>query len=232
VPFGSYPAFFCDWFELSAKQIFFRPTPAIATPSAAATADDGDGPQSFLERASLMHLFLRVQRMSPGQVPFLRGETYGIIPGLLIPRMLDEQKARSHLGTYLLAIHYGLQRPEDTLSTTIGFGLINEAEANFGVPGCLVLGLFLGTFYGLAARWSSSYPLLSLRAFFTILVLTVAFENEFTAGVFVTAIFQGACALLLFSLPIMRSVRTAAAPVGGGGRFAPGASHPPALQIS
>jgi hypothetical protein len=162
--------------------------------------------QSLVERASLLQLFLRIQQMSPAQVPYLHGRTYTIIPGLLVPRVFNKEKARTHEGTYMLAIHYDLQTTEDTLTTTIGFGLINEAMANFGYAGCLALGAGLGLFYGAVARWSAGYPLLSLRSFFAILVLSVAFENEFSAGVYVTTLFQGGCVLLVFALLAMLRV--------------------------
>ena len=86
--------------------------------------------------------------------------------------------------------------------------------ANFGYTGCAALGALIGLFYGWVARCSSSHPLLSLRALAAILVLTVALDNEVTAGVYVTTLFQGACALLLFALLTMRRIRpgTARAP--------------------
>jgi hypothetical protein len=199
ISFSHFPEFMDDWIEFSSRQLFSgsdKEVPGV----------EPDDPQTLTERASLLHLFLLIQAMSPAEVPYLHGATYTIIPRLLVPRLFNEEKARTHLGTYLLAIHYDLQRPEDTSITTIGFGLINEAMANFGYPGCVGAGAFLGLFYGWAARWSSSHPLLSLRALFAILILTVAFENEFTAGVYVTVLFQGSCALLLLSLFTMRRV--------------------------
>ena len=55
-----------------------------------------------------------------------------------------------------------------------------------------------------------------------ILVLTVALENELTAGVYVTTLFQGACALILFALLTMRRIRPGAAPAA----FAPREFNP------
>jgi hypothetical protein len=203
ISFANYPVFLGDWIGFASKQLFSGGDP-LAIP--VTENDDATEPQSLTERASLLHLFLRIQKMSPAEVPYLHGSTYAIIPQLLVPRLFDEEKARTHLGTYLLAIHYDLQRPEDTSMTTIGFGLINEALANFGYLGCAGLGAGLGIFYGWAGRWSSSHPLLSWRALFAILILTVAFEDEFTAGVYVTVLFQGFCALLLLSALTMRRV--------------------------
>jgi hypothetical protein len=196
---GDYPALLADWIRFS----FDRPGDSTPIPEASAV-DTGEESQSLLDRASLLQLFLRIQRMSPDQVPYLHGRTYAIIPGLLVPRAFNPQKARTHLGTYMLAIHYDLQTTDDTLATTIGFGLINEAMANFGCPGCLALAVGLGTFYGAIARWSAGYPTLSLRGLFAVLVLSVSFQNEFSAGVYVTTLFQGSCALLLFAIPALR----------------------------
>jgi hypothetical protein len=197
---GDYPALLSDWIRFSFDRLGENPTPVAAS----APVTSGGESQSLLQRASLLQLFLRIQQMSPDPVPYLHGRTYAIIPGLLVPRAFNGQKARTHLGTYMLAIHYELQTTDDTLTTTIGFGLINEAMANFGYPGCAGLGVALGIFYGTIARWSAGYPLHSLRYLFAILVLSVSFQNEFSAGVYVTTLFQGSCALLLFAVPVMR----------------------------
>jgi hypothetical protein len=197
---GDYPALLADWVRFS----FNRLDNDSATVRETSATYPGEKSQSLLDRASLLQLFLRIQRMSPDQVPYLHGRTYVIIPGLLVPRAFNPQKARTHLGTYMLAIHYDLQTTDDTLTTTIGFGLINEAMANFGYPGCLALAVGLGIFYGAVARWSAGYPTLSLRGLFAVLVLSVSFQNEFSAGVYVTTLFQGSCALFLFAIPALR----------------------------
>ncbi len=197
-----YPAMLGDWIRFSFARLDERPSPAVVPVES----------QSLVERASLLQLFLRIQQMSPTQVPYLHGSTYTIIPGLLVPRLFNEEKARTHLGTYMLAIHYNLQTTEDTFTTTIGFGLINEAMANFGYVGCLALGAVLGLFYGGVARWSAGHPLLSLRSLVAILVLSVSFENEFSAGVYVTTLFQGACVVLLLAPLVMLRVPVRSAP--------------------
>ena len=188
ITLADFPSMVTDWIRFSCAHLgeFRDDSPAPTT---------GDS-QSLVERASLLQLFLRIQQMSPAEVPYLDGQTYRIIPGLLVPRALNENKHRTHLGTYMLAMHYDLQTSDDTLTTTIGFGLVNEAMANFGYVGCLALGLMLGTFYGAVARWSAGYPLLSLRSLLAILVLSVAFQNEFCAGVYITTLFQGLCVVL------------------------------------
>ena len=104
---ADYPGMMADWIRFS-----FAHADAPSQP--ASSPDVGDS-QSLIERASLLQLFLRIQQMSPDQVPYLHGGTYSIIPGLLVPRMLNDKKERTHLGTYLLAIHYDLQTTEDTV---------------------------------------------------------------------------------------------------------------------
>jgi hypothetical protein len=204
VGIGDAPAFLADWVRFSFEKLGDDSTTAAQTATAVSEGES----QSLLQRASLLQLFLRIQQMSPDPVAYLHGRTYAIIPGLLVPRVFDPQKARAHLGTYMLAIHYDLQTHDDTLTTTIGFGLINEAMANFGYPGCVAIALALGLFYGAVARWSAGYPPLSLRQLFAVLVLSVSFQNEFSASVYVTTLFQGSCALLLFAVPAMRCART------------------------
>lgn len=202
---GDYPTMLADWIHFSFDSLGEDSRTAPETTE----AGGADESQSLLQRASLLQLFLRIQQMSPDPVPYLHGQTYAIIPSLLVPRAFNAQKARTHEGTYMLAMHYDLQTADDTLTTTIGFGLINEALANFGYPGCIALAVALGVFYGAVSRWSAGYPLLSLRQFFAILVLSISFQNEFSAGVYVTTLFQGSCALLLLAIPAMRRARPA-----------------------
>ena len=200
VTFSRFPGFLADWLTLSSRHVFT----ARAAQVGLAAQDASSEPQSLIERASLLPLFLTIRKETPSEIPYLNGATYAIIPGLLVPRIFNADKQRSHFGTYLLSIRYGLQRPEDTSMTTIGFGLVNEALANFGWPGCWALGTFLGTFYGAVARWSSAFPIFSLRALFSVLVLAIAIETEFTAGVFAATLFQSCCALLFLSFATRR----------------------------
>ncbi len=146
--------------------------------------------QSFLERSSVIHLFLLAQDKSPESIPYLHGKTYTILPQLLVPRILNPNKIRSHEGTYLLNIHYGLQTREATYTTTIGWGLLAESYANFGLLGCAGLAIVLGTAYGKVTRWSINAPILSVQSLFAVLFLAYAFQTEWSAGVYVAALAQ------------------------------------------
>jgi hypothetical protein len=188
-----YPALLAEWFSYSLNYF---------TNSGAGSASEI---QPFTERASLVHLLLLAQDKSPEEVPYLLGSTYTIIPELLIPRFLYPDKPASHEGTYLLNIHYGLQTREATAQTTIGWGLFNEAYANFGFTGCAILTILLGTAYGMISAWSLHAPILSARFLFAGLLLSIAFQTELSASVYITALFQSTIPLLFIAFFLMKS---------------------------
>jgi hypothetical protein len=105
----AYPAFFVEWINASLDQF------------SAERKHEEDEKSSLLERASLMQLLLYEQTLS-SSVPFLYGDTYVIVPQLLIPRILTRISRRPR-GDHRPNIHYGFQTREETETTTIGFGL-------------------------------------------------------------------------------------------------------------
>lgn len=163
---------------------------------------------SFVERSSVIQMLLLAQNKSPETIPYLYGESYAIIPQLLIPRFMNANKIRSHEGTYILSIHYGLQRREDTLSTTIGWGLLAESYANFGLLGCAGLGIVLGNVYGRTTRWSMNAPILSAQSLFSVLLLAFSFQSEYSAGVYVSALFQSGMVLYGIVVVLMQNQKT------------------------
>jgi hypothetical protein len=195
-----YPAWYSEWASYSAAY--------IAKP----TVEVKEEKQSPLERSSLMGLLLMAQEKTPTTVPYLSGTTYAIIPQLLIPRFLSPTKISSHEGTYLLNIHYGRQTRKDTATTTIGWGLMNEAYANFGYLGCVGLGGILGLLYGKAAQWSIHTPPLSARFLFCVVLMSYAFQSEFSAGVYVAALYQSTMVLIGISFLMMQEVRIGSQP--------------------
>jgi len=190
-----YPAWYTEWLGYSFNNL----NREVLNPQ----VDQQANIQSPLERSSLIQLLLMVQEKTPRDVPYLSGATYAIIPQLLVPRFLSANKIASHEGTYLLNIHYGKQTRADTNKTTIGFGLLNEAYANFGFLGCAGLAVLLGASYGQATRWSMHTPLLASRSLFAILLISFAFQSEFSAGVYIAALFQSVMPLGLITLLFM-----------------------------
>lgn len=198
-----YPGLYARWFTTGLAQM-----PNLLEPDDRATKGRQAG---FVERASVVQMLMLVQSKSGEEVAYLGGETYWIIPELLVPRFLHESKPWSHEGTYLLSIHYGLQTREQTRRTTIGFGLLAEAYANFGYTGVAALALLLGGGFALVTRWSLAVPITSVWGLFGLLVFGLAVQTEHTAGVVVTSLFQGTVTLLAFALCTM-SRHTVAVP--------------------
>lgn len=200
-----YPAWYAEWMGYS-----FDNLKATATPKT-------EIKQSFLERSSLIHLLLIAQARTPTDVPYLAGATYAIILQLLVPRILTKNKIASHEGTHLLSIHYGLQNRAATLTTTIGWGLLNEAYANFELSGCAGLAIILGASYGQATRWSMNTPLLSSRSLFAVLLMSYTFQTEFSAGVFIASLFQSVVPLVVINFVFMKVYRNEGIPLSSWG---------------
>ena len=162
---------------------------------------------SLIERSSLIHMLLKVQTATGKERPYLEGKTYSIIPQLLVPRFLNKNKIRGSSGNHMLTVYYGLQSYKATFKTSIGWGLLQEAYANFGWLGCLGLGVFLGNLYGWITRWSMNTSTLSFRFLVALLFLMLAFKREFTMGSFVSVAFQSLVILFAIRMFFMKTVK-------------------------
>jgi hypothetical protein len=152
--------------------------------------------RQLLERTSLFHIFCLVANRTPDFQPYLDGETYGYVLPQLIPRLLWPDKPRSHIGTYRLAIYYGLQDEEATETTTIAFGMLTESYANFGILGCIGLGAFFGIFLKKMQLWTAHSPMFSLGGLVMILLTAWSFNAEQTLAVWVSSLFQALVVVL------------------------------------
>jgi hypothetical protein len=182
-----YPAYFREWAGYSAADLEARLS-GIPRPHKHTT---------LMERAGNIHMLMRVQRYSPERVDFLGGRTYAIIPELLVPRFINPEKPRTHEGTYILCVYYGLQSRKATQDTTIGFDLISEAYANFGYPGILAMALVVGTLLGWLTRMTAARPGPSVWLCFALMAVVGLSLSAASAGVCVTSLLQGAAALVL-----------------------------------
>lgn len=152
--------------------------------------------RKLLERTSLIHLLCLVVNYSPERQPYLNGETYGYVLPQLIPRAFWANKPRSHVATYRLAVYYGLQDEDATNATTIAFGMLAEAYANFGMIG----GVLLGTFWGFILKklqilsWHS--PMFSLAGLMMILLTAWSFGSELTMAAWISSLYQAMIVVL------------------------------------
>ena len=139
-------------------------------------ADDQAGGQSIVDRASLLHMVMRVQRKTPDEIPYFEGETYELFPKMIVPRVFNPDKVVSQRALQILSIRYGLQNEESARSTTIGWGLVAEAYANFGLLGVICIGVLYGLMTGGLMRWSAFSSTLSIPNLITI-AATANFVN-------------------------------------------------------
>jgi hypothetical protein len=173
------PGFFTEWIQDGLKQ----------QPKSGMTGN-------LIERTSLFQMICLVVDNTPDRLPFLNGETYAQIPGQFVPRFFWSNKPVGHISTYTLSIYYGLQRPEDTQKTTIAFGLLAEAYANFGFYG---VGFLAAAFafclkkYGL---WAQQSPILSYAGLLLVLLMAWSFQTELTLSIWLSSLFQATIAVL------------------------------------
>jgi hypothetical protein len=150
----------------------------------------------LLERTSLIHILCLVVNYSPDRQPFLNGETYGYVLPQLVPRILWPEKPRSHIATYRLAVYYGLQDEDATNATTIAFGMLAEAYANFGLIGSVLLGIFWGFSLKKLQLLSWHSPMFSLAGLMMILLTAWSFGSEFTMAAWISSLYQAMIVVL------------------------------------
>lgn len=177
------PEFFSEWIAFS-----LSPTDH--------TEGDKRMTGKLLDRTSLFHILCLVTSRTPDPLPFLGGETYAQIPGQFVPRFFWPEKPVGHVSTSTLAVYYGLQRLEETAKTTIGFGTVTEAYANFGILGVAFLGSFYGLLYKKVLTLSVNSPLLSYAGLLQIVLLAWSFQTEFPMSLWLSSMFQACVAIM------------------------------------
>jgi hypothetical protein len=151
---------------------------------------------SVLERTSLLHMLLLVQRATPGYIPYLNGQTYALLPSMLVPRFVDPDKPESQTVLNLLSMRYGLQYVGSAASTTIGWGVVAEAYANFGDVAVVLVGTLFGALCGALTRLSVGASPLSLPMFISIASTLVLFNVELDFSYLMVALAQTLAAVL------------------------------------
>lgn len=167
---------------------------------------------TLLERTSLLHMVLAVQAETPMVIPYLEGETYALLPSMLVPRFLQPDKIESQAGLNLLSVRYGRESTEDTYKTTIGWGLVSEAYANFGNLGVVVVGALFGALCGMLMRLSTTAGPTSLAMLIAIACTLTLCNVESDFSYLMVTLFQTVAGVCIFAaLPRFTSRRPAAA---------------------
>ncbi|MBF2097689.1 MAG: hypothetical protein IGQ88_04850 [Gloeomargaritaceae cyanobacterium C42_A2020_066] len=192
-----YPARYSEWLDNSFQKLGEGSDGQDTSTELTATG-------SLMQRGSLMHLLLFVQSKSPSELPFLNGVTYLSLPSLLLPRVLNPDKVWSHEGNYILNVYYGLQSVTQVFQTTVGWGLLNEAYANFGFIGCGLLALVVGGGYGFIARWSYGCPVFSARFMYMIMLTVGVLSTEWSASVYVSSLGQTTSLVVVLAYILMK----------------------------
>ncbi|MCC6212374.1 MAG: O-antigen polysaccharide polymerase Wzy [Burkholderiales bacterium] len=189
----------------------------------AAFVSPSEGRTVYLdERVGLTHMLLRVQSMTPETVEYLYGETYALVPRLILPRLIDPDKPSVNTGLIMLNLRYGILTVEEAAQTSVGWGLISEAFANFGYAGVAAMGILVGVVIALVSTWASGAPALSLRTAVGIVLMAVLFNLEGDFALIVTTLFQSivAALALVFALGAVRRRKSPLARGPGSGTMA------------
>lgn len=179
VTFTALPAFFEEWIDASMRGGEEDPI-----------TEKNKVARGLLERGSLVHMLCLVVNETPEPRPYLVGKTYANLHAQLIPRLLWPDKPGAHESTSILGIYYDLQREEDTATTTISFGQLSEAYANFGLIGCLMLGSLYGFLTKKIMCLTSDSPILSIPGVMLILYTSWLVDIGQTLAVWTGSLFQ------------------------------------------
>ncbi|MEB3360115.1 MAG: hypothetical protein VKK04_25545, partial [Synechococcales bacterium] len=193
-----YPAWFQEWWDYAQANRNHEPE----------RWEEVEEKESFVDRSSLIHMLMMAQAKIPSQYPYLAGQTYSIIPSMFVPRALNPNKLRSHEGTHMLNVHVRRQTYEQTWKTTIAWGLLPEAYANYGFFGCALIGGILGAFYGSITLAAIGVPPFSARMIFCVLIMSLALAStEWTAGVYAATLFQSSVPIVGMKYAFMKIYR-------------------------
>jgi hypothetical protein len=199
------PAYYAEWINVSLDALIENNLEAKhGSDSTASTANKN---QTLLDRIdNLQNLLFVIDAIETDHVAPLHGQTYAIIPPLLVPRIFWPDKPRSHEGQVLLNVHFGRQDLNSTLETYIAWGLLPEAYGNFGaITGSIVLGLVLGLLFAWIENYTSRKLVMSTEGFLSLsLLMNMMNSFEMVASVLVTATFQSFIIIIAASMPFVR----------------------------
>lgn len=170
---------------------------------------EGREEQSLIDRASLLQMLLQAQVRTPSEIDFLRGETYALLPPMLVPRFIIKDKPTSQEAMNMLNMRYGLVHlnAEGNVNASISWGVIAEAYVNFAIPGVIGVGLFMGTLIGFLERQTVNRYALSLPVLLGIVTMVTLVNIELDLTYLATILFQSFIALTLVYFAIEYRVK-------------------------
>ena len=200
------PARYTEWIQAS-YDVMTEPS-APVTAQLDSTSRDTASRQSLTDRIdNLQNLIFVIDAEKAGHMEPIHGDSYTLIPSLLIPRILyGPDKPRSQQGQVLLNVHFGRQDLNATLTTYIAWGLLPEAYGNFGpIWGALALGLVLGFVFAWVEQMTARKLAISLEGIVGFgLVLNLMNSFEMVASTLVTSTFQNMVPILFAFMPFVR----------------------------
>lgn len=205
------PGYFAEWIDVSIDALIENNQER--QPGAGSGASTSNKNQTLLDRIdNLQNLLFVIDAIETDHVTLLHGQTYAVIPPLLVPRVFWPDKPRSHEGQVMLNVHFGRQDLNSTFATYIAWGLLPEAYGNFGsVTGSVVLGIFLGFTFAWVENYTARKLVMSTEGFLSLsLLMNIMNSFEMVASVLVTATFQSFIIIIAASAPFVR--RTVAKP--------------------
>jgi hypothetical protein len=152
---------------------------------------------ALFRRASLFQIVCYIVDTVPDRVDYLDGATYSLVLPQIIPRFLWPDKPSPNDSVKILSVRLGMLSAEQANITSIGYGLIGESYANFGVYGTLIFGLSLGWALRRIALSTASCNTISLGGVFRILCVAWCLNTETTLAVWLSSLYQACIALFL-----------------------------------
>jgi hypothetical protein len=183
---------------------------ANPSPYASKADSPASSHQTLLDRLdNLQTLLFIIHAVGTDRISIVHGDTYKLIPALLVPRILWPDKPRTHEGQVLLNVHFGRQDLFSTYTTYVAWGLLPEAYANFGpMLGAAFLGVVLGLSFAWLENFTARKLVVSLEGFIAFdIILSMLNSFEMVASVLVTSAFQSLVPIALACLPFVRKTR-------------------------
>ena len=199
------PSRYSEWFQASYDAM----TQGDTTPTGQLdpTKLDSASRQSLTDRIdNLQNLIFVIDAESAGHMDPIHGDSYTLIPSLLVPRIIWPDKPRSQQGQVLLNVHFGRQDLNSTLTTYIAWGLVPEAYGNFGpIWGSLSLGAVMGFVLAWVENKTARKLAISLEGIIGFgLLLNLLNSFEMVASTLVTSTFQNMVPIACAFAPFVR----------------------------